>query len=184
MRKTKGLVQTALIMAFVSAFAMLALVQTSNAQRRDYLTEAEIELVRDAQQIDLRVAVLTTAVERRFAAMSGAKDPIKDESKWGAAPSGSKLALLRDIEGLIRKAIDDIDDVASRNADSEFFPVAVRKFAASCETMIPRFKAIAATTKDDLEQSSLSKSAAMCSDVIEAAAKLPKPSKPDPNKKP
>ena len=38
----------------------------AQAQRRDCFTDAEIELIRDAQDIDLRIRVLTHAIDRRF----------------------------------------------------------------------------------------------------------------------
>ena len=36
---------------------------TAEAQRRDYLTDDEVEIVRDAQQNHLRIAVLTHAID-------------------------------------------------------------------------------------------------------------------------
>lgn len=156
---------------------------TANAQRRDYLTEAEVELVRDAQQIDLRIAVLMIAVDRRLAAIDGTKAPIKDESKWGPAPEGTRLELVRDIDGLTQKAVDDIDDVASRNADSEFFPKAVFKLSASCEALTPKLKTLFDSSKDEKERGAITRTADRCKDVIEAASRLPKDTKSAPKKK-
>src|SRR5690349_14570565 len=72
-------------------------------KRRDYLTEEEIELVRDAQEIDLRIMVLTKAIDRRFAVLNN-RTP-KEKEEWGALPKGTRVELLIDIEKLLQKAI-------------------------------------------------------------------------------
>ncbi len=55
------------LFALTTLFCLtLLLPAAANAQRRDYLTDEEIELVRDAQEIDKRIGVLTKAIDRRF----------------------------------------------------------------------------------------------------------------------
>jgi hypothetical protein len=144
----------------------------ANAQRRDYLTEAEIELVRDAQEIDLRIGVLTRAIERRFDVINNKS--VKENEKWGEAPKGTRLQLLIDIEKLLQKAIDDVDDVASRNKDNKLFPKAVHKLADSCREYQPQFKTLLDATKDQKERGALLGSIEKCDSVIEASANVPK----------
>lgn len=144
----------------------------ANAQRRDYLTDAEIELVRDAQEIDLRISVLTRAVERRLDAINN--KAVKENEKWGEAPKGTRIQLLADIEKLLQKAIDDVDDVASRNKDNKLFPKAVHKFADACRAYQPQFKTFLDATKDEKERGVLLGSIEKCDSVIEASANLPK----------
>src|SRR5690242_960034 len=94
---------------------ILALAFTAFGQRRDYLSDSEIELVRDAQEIDQRVTVLTMAIDRRLTALdlAGVDKSKKYGEKWGDAPTGSRLELLTDVKSLLQKAIDDIDDASS-----------------------------------------------------------------------
>src|SRR5437868_7092122 len=101
----------AAIYGFLLFIAFGFAVDKAVAQRRDYLTLDEVELVRDAQEIDLRVGVLTTAIDRRFEAMKISIPTVpgkKLDEKWGPAPTGSRLELLADIKGLLQKAVDDI----------------------------------------------------------------------------
>jgi hypothetical protein len=168
---------------FAAIFCVALFLPTvAKAQRRDYLTEAEIELVRDAQEIDLRIMVLTRAVDRRLAVIKN--QPLKEKEAWGEPPKGTRVELLIDIEKLLQKAIDDIDDVAERNKDSKFFPKAVHKLADSCTEYLPQFKSFLDATKDEKERGSLLGSIESCNDVIEAASKVPKePAKEEKKKK-
>src|SRR5688572_29450379 len=85
---------------FLLVTCHLSLVTTASAQR-DYFTPEEVELIRDAQQIDERIEVLTYAIDRRFAALKldvgGPKISPKDSEKWGAFPTGTRGQLLLDI---------------------------------------------------------------------------------------
>lgn len=164
--------------ALVAAI-LLATAATVVAQRRDYLTEAEIELVRDNQRIDLRVDVLSKAVSRRLSIIEGTVPSLKFGAEWGDPPNGSRSELLRDIDLLIGKAISDIDDVASRKAESEFFPKAVRRLASDCGIFLPRLERLTVSFTDERDKGSLVGSSGQCKDVISAARTLPD----DPQKK-
>jgi hypothetical protein len=75
---------------FVVAIALMILpyfAASAHAQRRDYMTEAEIELVRDSQEIDKRIDVLTKMIDRRFTALGievgGLKPGAKEQKALG-----------------------------------------------------------------------------------------------------
>jgi len=159
-----------------------------SAQSRDYLTDEEIELIRDAQQIDQRIEVLTNAIDRRFAVLNinvgGAKKEGKD---WGALPTGTRTELLADINQILQKAIDDIDNLSSRpdsmvldpndkskkpKGFSDLFPKAVRKLAAAAERYKAPLNAALETTKDEREKGILMDSIEMCTDIIASVSKL------------
>jgi hypothetical protein len=149
-----------------------------NAQRRDYLSEKEADLVRDNQQIDLRIDILTKAIDRRFMVLNGEGEGSKDWQKssdlWGDMPTGTRAALFTDIEKLLQKAIDDIDDVAAHDRmDSKFFPKAMRALAKSAEKYLPALKAALDNTKDEKEKGSLLGSIESCDQIMEAVAKVP-----------
>ena len=160
-------------------FAFLLPTQT-NAQRRDYLTDEEIELVRDAQQIDLRVGVLVKAVERRLIVLNDDQTQVKrvekDLDKWGELPKGTRTDLLSDIAKILQKAIDDIDDIARREGgmDSEFFPKAVHYLAEYSQKLQPRLQSQLDLVKDEKERGSILTSLDLTKQIIEASTKVPK----------
>lgn len=147
----------------------------ANAQRRDYLTEAEIELVRDNQAIDARVGILTKAIDRRLNVINN--KTVKESDKWGAPPEGTRLQLLGDIEKLLQKAIDDINEVADRSKDSKLFPKAVHLLADACTEYQPQFKTLLDATADQKERGTLLGAVENCNIIIEASAKVPKEGK-------
>lgn len=155
---------------------------SANAQRRDYLTEAEIEIVRDAQEIDLRVTVLTKAIDRRLAVLKN-QTP-KEKEEWGELPKGTHTELFLDIEKLLQKAIDDVDEVAKRNKSSELFPKAFFKLNDSCQAYLPQFKIFLDATKDEKERGALLGAIENCNSVIEVSSKVRRePTKEEKKKK-
>jgi hypothetical protein len=155
-----------------------SLVAPAAAQRRDYLNEKEADLVRDNQQIDLRIDVLIKAINRRFMVLNGEPEGRKDWEKasdlWGEMPAGPSPALYGDINKLLQKAVDDIDDVAAHDRmDSKFFPKAVRALGSSAEKYLPRLKTAFEKTKDEKEKGSLIGSIELCEQIVEAVGKLP-----------
>lgn len=174
-----------LIMFLIAAFTVAAFSTEASAQRRDYMTEAEIELVRDAQNIDLRMDVLTKMIDRRFIALGmdpgGAKPSGKGSEKWGDAPAGTRIQLLTDIRYLLQKAIDDIDDVAEHNENTvtqnkingELFSKAVRSLAAAAVRYKGVLAPIVDKTSDEKEKGAMQSSIEMCEQIIDAAATLP-----------
>lgn len=166
-------------------FAFLAfwfLSVPASAQRRDYMSEAEIEIIRDAQQIDLRVEALTKMIDRRLAVLNNVPEKIgKNSEKWGAPPTGTRTELLSDINKLLQKAVDDIDDLAEHNRmDSELFPKAMRHLAAAAAGYLPQIKSFYDRKPDEKERGLLIGAQELCDSIIEAAAKVPKE---DPNEK-
>lgn len=176
MKRTDPRIFIYLLSAFV-AVLLLAPVSAS-AQRRDYLNEKEADLVRENQQVDLRIDILTKAIDRRFMVLNGQPEGTKDWQKsseiWGDMPTGSRAALFIDIERLLQKAIDDIDDVAAHERmDSKFFPKAVRNLGKSAEQYLPVLKGYMAKTKDEKEIGALLGSIESCDQIIAAVVKLP-----------
>lgn len=183
---------------FQRAFSAALLVNTAiavfamsvDAQYRDYMTDEEIELIRDAQDIDLRIDTLSTMIDRRFTALGidsgGATIKPKNADKWGAEPTGTPLQLFHDIRQLLQKAADDIDDIAGRNEISQaqnrmggkLFPKAVRSLTASATRYLPLLETAGLNTDDHMLQGTIAKAIELCEAMIEAAKKLP----PEPTK--
>lgn len=194
-----------LLFSLVTLFCFtLVLPQTANAQRRDYLTDAEIELVRDANEIDKRIDVLVKAIDRRFLVInndtSQSKQIEKDSEKWGELPTGTKTELLSDISGILQKAIDDIDDLASRKsmnekllqntseenqtdeetkrvikANNKKFPTAVHNLADASRKYLTMLETLEAGPTNDRERGSILKAMESCNMIIEASTQIQKP---------
>lgn len=177
-------------MKYFSRFTVLTLlafaVLSSNAagQRRDFVTEQEGELIREAQEIDLRVEVLTKFIDRRMAAANIAghtwTPPKKNSELWGPEPTGSRSELLSDIKRLLQKSIDDIDDIASRTSTAiegnevsgKLFPKAVRNLEAAATRYKPIFQAELEKTKSNTDRGLLIQSIEFCDQIIEASSQL------------
>lgn len=162
----------------------------TSAQSRDFLTDDEVELIRDAQQIDMRIDVLTHAIDRRFGVLKVPADAgqYKEKDDWGKLPEGSRLQLLGDIKRILQKAIDDIDNLSSRpdsmvieepekgkkpKGYAELFPKAVRSLAAAAARYQPILKSELDKTTDGLEKGAILASLDMCDEITTAVTKLP-----------
>jgi len=177
-------------MKFIALLLLLLTPVVSHAQR-DYFTPEEVELIRDAQEIHKRIDVLTTAIDRRFAAMNvsvgGTTIKPKDLETWGALPPSTRSQLLHDIKRILQKAVDDIDNLAARpdsailpdpndkkaKKPAEIFPLAVRNLAAAAQRYGPALKAEFDKENTPAEKGSILDSLEMCDAIVAAVAKLP-----------
>lgn len=176
-------------MWLLCSLVVIISVDSAVGQRRDYMTEAEIELVRENQDIDLRIDVLVKMIDRRFSLLGinsgGDEVKKKDADKWGEPPTGSRLELFLDIRRLLEKAIDDIDVIAARNNDAlkqnktegDLFPKAVRKLEAAARRFLPLLSVASDKARDEKERAHILNSMQYCEQIIEAAATLPAPVK-------
>jgi len=181
--------RAAAFFAIAVAFMLIAGVR-ADAQRRDFLTDAETEIIRDSQDIDMRVDVLTKMIDRRFAALKidvgGWKPPAKQSDTWGDEPAGTRLQLLTDIKRLLQKAVDDIDDVSEHDANAQtqnkttgkLFPKAVRSLSAAASRYSPVLKNAVKSVdpkseEAEKERGTMLDSIDLCDQIIEAAAKIP-----------
>lgn len=161
------------------------LVTSAAGQRRDFVTEQEGELIREAQEIDLRIEALTKFIDRRLAAASIAghtwTPPKKNSELWGPEPAGSRSELLSDIRRLLQKSIDDIDDIASRTSTAiegnevggKLFPKAMRNLAAAATRYKPIFRAELEKSPSNTDRGLLIQSIEFCDQIIEAASQVP-----------
>jgi hypothetical protein len=151
---------------------------SANAQRRDQLTEMETELVRETQEINLRTEVFIKAIDRRFLVLnndtSKAKQVEKDLEKWGEIPKGTRAQLLRDIEKILQEAIDNIDNLAERDAKNELLSKAVHTLADASAKFLPQLKSQLDKTNTETEKGAILGAIDFCNQIIEASAKVPK----------
>ena len=181
----------ALYAVMILAVCLAALVPSASAQRRDFITEQEVEIIRDAQDIDERILVLTRMIDRRFHVLSvnvnGWKDVTKPSDIWGDLPTGTRVQLFNDIKRLLQKAVDDIDNLAANpNAapirdqgdkrakkDPQRFGLAVRSLAASANRYLVPLKTELDKSTDEVEKGSIIDSIDLCEQILAAVVKLP-----------
>lgn len=186
---------------FVGLFVAFLFLPTDVAAQRDYFTNEEIELIRNAQKIDDRVDLLTKIIDRRFDALAvnvnGAKISQKEADKWGVLPESTRFQLLLDIKRILQKAIDDIDSLAERPESAvlpdpedkkakqgfaDLFPKAVRSLASAAKRYQPALKAELDKPNDNAEKGSVLDSLEFCDQIIAAVTKLPAQSTPEKKK--
>lgn len=178
-----------------------ASAQYGYSQRRDFLTDKEIDLVRESQDIDARIDVLTKMIDRRFILLNmdtGGWDGKKHAEQFGDPPTGTRLDLLFDIKRLLQKAIDDIDNLAERpqsaaiRDDSEYkearkdpkrFGIAVRALGAAANRYVDPLRKLYDTAGSEKELGVISDSLNSCELIIESLNQLPPDAEPNKKKK-
>jgi hypothetical protein len=157
--------------------------------KRDHLTEQEVELVRDAQELDKRTDVFIRAAERRLQAINdpagaaASKQFQKEMEKWGPLPKGTRAELLTDFAKILDEAINNIDDVAARDAKNPLVPKALRRLAAAVNDFLPQINALRAQARDGEELSALEDALDNMQQITEAAKRLPPPVEKEKNEK-
>lgn len=178
--------------SFVVTCALLSSLPAaaSRPQQRDHLTEQEVELVRDAQQLDKRTEVFIRAAERRLQAVSGTqtaastKQAQKEMDKWGPPPKGTRAELLDDFARILDEAINNIDDVAARDAKNPLVPKALRKLATAVNDFLPQINSLRSQSRNGEELAAIETALDNMQQITEAASHLPPPSeKKDKNEK-
>lgn len=157
---------------------LCAAPQAARALTRDFLTEKEEELVKEAQILDKRVEVFIKAAERRLFILTGQTAPAdkeakKDSEKWGELPTGTRTELIMDIANILDAAVTNIDDVALRDEKNGLIPKALRKLAAAATRFQPQVSSLAQQTQVVSERRALEQVMINIQEILEAAGRLP-----------
>lgn len=147
-------------------------------QKRDHLTEQEVDRVKDAQMLDKRIDVFIKAAERRVMVVNGtaasnAKQLKKDAELWGELPTGSRFELVGDIARIFDEAITNIDDVSARDERNPLIPKAVRKLAQSVTTIMEQLKPLRSEAKSEADIATMELLNEDAQSILGAANKLP-----------
>jgi len=166
------LAQTLLLLPFCLA------VGAHPLQTRDHLTPKEIDLIKDAQELDKRIDVFVKAADRRLLAIKGldaasSKELKKDDELWGDLPSGTRSELIGDIAKILDEAITNIDDVSSRDEKNPALPRALRKLAAAASRIIDQLKPLESSASDAAEAGNFDQLMDNAETIVQAASKLP-----------
>lgn len=173
----------------IAAIAMGAAAGFARAQKRDHLTEKEMELVRDTQILDKRIDVFIKAVDRRLAIITGAAAPPpgkkseKEQEAWGELPTGSKSQLLSDVAGILDEAITNIDDVSRRDEKNPLIARSLRKLTTASNGYVTQLTAFRSQTKDADELAAIERALENAAQIIEVGSTLPAAPAEDKKKK-
>ncbi len=167
-----------LFLAQLSLLLSCCLTATAHPpQTRDHLTEKEIDLVRDAQELGKRIDVFIKAADRRLLVIKGldvasAKELKNDAEFWGDLPSGTRSELVGDIAKILDEAITNIDDIGSRDEKNPALPRALRKLAAAASRIIDQLKPLQSSAADAAEVSNFDQLMDNAETIVQAASKL------------
>lgn len=125
--------------------------------KRDHLTEKEVALVREYQELDLRVEVFLRAAERRLLVLTNpqAKQKKKEEELWGPLPNGSQLELLRDYLRILEELEEKLDDALNLDPRNPLLRKALKKAKEGASSHLPDLRSIAPRLTDRAEQKAL-----------------------------
>jgi hypothetical protein len=149
----------------------------------EYLTSKEIEQMKEAQRIDLRVKVLMKIAERRLMALEQATAPLskKEEDAWGPIPKGTPEELLQQYIKAIDETILNIEDAHGQDPENEFLHQALKTFREATDHYLLRLKALTEKLKsaDALEalRRALEATELANADAREGEARFAKPKK-------
>jgi hypothetical protein len=145
-------------------------------QVRDYLTPKEIDLVKDAQELNKRIDVFIKAADRRLVVIKGlatnAKELKKDAEFWGDLPSGTRSELVGDIAKILDAAIDNIDDVSARDEKNPALARALRKLAGAASRIMDQLKPLQSSATGAAEVSNFAELMDNAETIVQAAGKL------------
>jgi hypothetical protein len=161
-------------LAAVCLLLLLAQADAASAQlrKRDPLTPQEVEMVRDAQQLDARTTLFIKIAERRLAAVTGAEQ-LQSNAKWGELPKGTRAEYLGDLASILDEAIENIDDTASRNPESQHLGKSVRKLAEAATRFLAQLMPLRESAAEGAERESLERAIDNLNQVLEAVKKVP-----------
>ena len=135
------------------------LISLSFAQtvKRDHLTEKEVDLVREWQEIDKRIEIFVKAADRRLLLLQNpeATQTKKEEDNWGPLPKGTALELLSDYKRLLEEAMDKLEDAYERNGKDPKIPKALNKFKEAATRHLSPLRALADKLTAKTEQRAL-----------------------------
>ncbi|PYT00233.1 MAG: hypothetical protein DMF65_08670 [Acidobacteria bacterium] len=145
---------------------------SATARQREHLTDEEVELVRDNQELDKRTAVFIKAAERRLLAVTSpeeaAKQSAKDKETWGEV-KGTRAQLLYDISKILDEAVVNIDDSALHNPDSPLLRKSLYMLSEAVGRILPQLDRLRAGAREQTEADQLDRAIETAKEIADAA---------------
>jgi hypothetical protein len=104
------------LLLIAAALALLTVPAGAVQRRGEYITDDEMDLVRDLRRIDSRAQVFLRIADRRLIAISDPTAEPKDSvfRKFGPLPKGSQIDLLDDYRRAVEELMVKFDDEFER----------------------------------------------------------------------
>jgi hypothetical protein len=136
---------------------LLVLPVAAQTQKRDHLTEQEVDLIREFQEIDKRVEIFLKAADRRLLLLANpdATQTKKEEEKWGPLPKGTRLELLQDYKRILEEAMEKIEDAYERDSSNKLLPKALSKFKEAATKHLAQLRPLESQMTDRKERLAL-----------------------------
>lgn len=116
-----------------------SLASGASAQRKgEYLTEGEIDLVREIRLIDHRSEIFLKIADRRLIALTDPAGPTGDSNfkKFGPLPTGSQVELLDDYRRAVEELMVKLDDEFERTGMTAALKKALESSAKEMDRQI------------------------------------------------
>jgi hypothetical protein len=170
-----------LVLFFICLLFSAARARAQEGGKRDHLTPEEVELVRAAQLLDVRVAVFIKAADRRLMVLTdpdaaSSRQVEKDMKKWGELPRGTRAELLRDFAKILEEASTNIDDWARRDPKNSLVPKALQMLADASMRFLSVLKPMRSQSQG-AEREVLEQAIENAQLIVEAADRLPSETK-------
>ena len=138
-------------------FALVIFADSVNAQKRDHLTEKEVDWIREVQVIDKRIEIFVKAADRRLLVLINpdAKQTKKEDEKWGPLPTGTKAELLEDYKQILEEAEEKLDDAYEREHKNEVLTKALAKIKDAAKRHLEQLRTLEPQMKERREQKAL-----------------------------
>jgi hypothetical protein len=148
-------------------------VSTARARQREHLTDEEIELIRENQELDKRTAVFIKAAERRLLAVTdpeaAAKEQAKDKEQWGEV-KGTHAQLFYDISKILDEAVTNVDDSALHNPNSPLLRKSLYMLSQAAARILPQLDKLRASAQSEAEADNLDRAIETAKEITEAAS--------------
>lgn len=149
----------------------LSISAAAQSQKRDHLTEQEVDLVRENQELDHRIEVFIKAADRRLLVLTtpNAVQKKKEEEVWGPLPTGTKLELLTDYKKILEEAEEKLEDAYTQGSKNDLLSKALKKFKDAAIRQIAELRKLAPQLTDKKEQRALEEAIAEAETVTKGA---------------
>src|SRR2546421_11358916 len=165
-------VKTAALVLLVLLVSLPCSAAFASARQREHLTDEEIELIRDNQELDKRTGVFIKAAERRLLAVTNpaeaAKQSAKEKDKWGEV-KGTRAQLLYDISKILDEAVVNVDDTALHDPDSPLLRKSLYMLSEAAGRILPQLDRLRAAAHEPAEVDQLDRAIETAKEIADAA---------------
>lgn len=149
----------------------LSIGVAAQSQKRDHLTEQEVDLVRENQELDRRIEVFIKAADRRLLALTtpNAVQKKKEEEVWGPLPTGTKIELLTDYKKILEEGEEKLEDAYTKGSKNDLLTKALKKFKDAAIRQIAELRKLAPQLTDKKEQRALEEAISEAETVTKGA---------------